>query len=138
MHYGCFYVQLRRNVATDGFTNLMQTLVDVTSKKCGLWRTWNDYDVTWSRSTATLSIYLNGTLDSSTTVSRIFTTYFTSDLYTGGGIAPFYQFGSKLDTVGNADSMFQGNLRDFRVYTNTSTPQFQDRCRNTFGYWKKF
>ncbi|KAI9348489.1 hypothetical protein BDR26DRAFT_853333 [Obelidium mucronatum] len=132
---GCFGVQLRRNVPTDGYTNTLQYLVSATSSQCNLWNTWNDYDVTWSRKLSKLNIYINGVLKGSSTVSASMTSSYTSDMFIGN--TETHQFGAKLDTVGNADSMFTGGVRDFRIY-NTSEPQFQDRCKNSFGYWKKF
>ncbi|KAI9348488.1 hypothetical protein BDR26DRAFT_853332 [Obelidium mucronatum] len=135
-YYGCFYVQLRRNVPTDGFNNPYQFLVDATSSKCNLWSAWTDYDVTWSRKTSTLKIYVNGALAGTGTVPSSMSSTFTSDTFVG--TTTLHQFGAKLDTVGASDSVFTGAVRDFRIYNGTSEPQFQDRCKNSFGYWKKF
>ncbi|KAI9348490.1 hypothetical protein BDR26DRAFT_1004345 [Obelidium mucronatum] len=131
---GCFGVGLRRNIPTNG-ADPLQDLISVRSKTCGLWNSWTDFDVSWSRSQLTLSVYINGNLDGTAIVPSSMAARYTSDLMIGN--AAVHQFGAKLDTLKESNSMLTAWLRDFRIY-NTSIPQFQDRCRNTFGYWKKF
>ncbi|KAJ3070366.1 hypothetical protein HDU98_006611 [Podochytrium sp. JEL0797] len=73
----------------------------------------------------TTSIYINEVLDASVTVTS------------AGMVVPnvaVHQFGTMLPAGGG----FTGDVRDFRLYTGSSVPQFQDRCRHAFGYFKKF